>query len=1024
MALSSEKERVRQLDLDTYDIQQLGSTGTFDSVLTLATEISGAASAAINVISGAEQINIAMRNCELPVRTPREISFCNIVVDKEAAFEVEDATTDPRFSKNPYVNGSDGFRFYAGHPVKSSQGFSLGTLCIFDTVARRLTDSQRAQLSELALITQGLLEAHRAEYQRQRIAAIMRVQSEVLQQASLANALKDMADKLIHGTESCIAKARASMSIVTEDKKRLLWIAGPSLPKDFAQLCSNVDIESTDALCALVAQRRGVIMCPDITRDEELIELRPTLEAFGIRSFWSCPLFASGGALIGTFSLFFSHARELTDADCALFEIVGETASILVERDRSLRSLIESERQLSEAQKIAGLGAYTAYMDSGLRVGSAITNQILGLPPDFPSMTTAQYDALIYSDDVEQVAQDRAEAIKQGCPLRTNYRIVRRSDGAVRWISGYGIPIQDIDGRITRYTGVMQDITDQRKAESTLRLYQRAIESSSNGVVIVDALDPKLPVVYVNPAFVKLTGYNLPEVLGKNLRFLQGSQRDQASRREIRDALERESEVRAVFQNFSKSGAEYWIELSVAPVRDEKGIVSHFVGFQTDITDRIRYEKELTFQAAHDSLTGLANRSLLNDRIDQGLIRNQGGNRLAVVFIDLDRFKLVNDSLGHAAGDRLLKEAARRIQRLIKESDTVARMGGDEFVIFFSNITDQEAAQRHTQEILNTLDLPFSIDGHSVTISASAGIAVYPEHGNTTSQLLRNADIAMYEAKSNGRSNSKIFSNALSATAVEKLGLKEALQTALVGRQFCLHYQPKINTNTGELVGFEALVRWNEPSRGLLYPASFIDAMEEFNLISALGTWVLQEACRQTMAWHLSGQYEVSVAVNVSASQFRKSSFFDEVVRALKASGLQARYLELEITESLMMESPEQFIQILGQLHQIGVKISVDDFGTGYSSLSFIRQFPIDYLKIDKSFVQDINTDSSDAAICATNITMAHNLGLMVVAEGVETVGQATFLKANGCDILQGYLISKPLPPEAPFGPFPLCLRY
>ncbi|MBC7514124.1 MAG: EAL domain-containing protein [Herminiimonas sp.] len=689
----------------------------------------------------------------------------------------------------------------------------------------------------------------------------------------------------------------------------------------------------------------------------------------------------------------------------------------------ALRQLIESERRMKEAQEIAGLGAYNLTAGAYIRSGSAITNSILGLPAELTSLSATDYNRMIHPDDLPRLLSEREHASRTGEPIESTYRIIRRSDGAVRWIKSRGVQIRDDSGDVVRQSGVLQDITALREAERALRLNQRAVEASSNGILIVDAQVPDLPIIYVNRAFETLTGYSQAEILGQNCRFLQGDESDQAGLRNLRQALQSQQDGHALLRNYRKDGTLFWVDLHVSPVRDEQGTVTHYVGFQTDCTERIRYQDELRYQAGHDSLTGLANRSLLQDRIDQALLRSRPGEQLAVVFIDLDRFKLINDSMGHGAGDLLLKECALRIGAKVDAEDTIARMGGDEFVVLLHQVAGPESVQQQIDAILVALNAPFYIDGNTITISASAGIALYPAHGETTSALLRNADIAMYDAKSHGRDNSRLFSTDLSERAVDSLRLKTELIVALAERQFCLHYQPKIDAGSGELVGFEALVRWNHPVRGLLYPGSFIDAAEDFGLINELGSWVMREACRQAKAWHLAGSHMVSVAVNVSAAQFRNQAFLVEVEHTLAHTGLAAGFLELEITESLVMESPQQFIQILSQLHGMGVTISVDDFGTGYSSLSFVKQFPIDFLKIDKSFVNDISTDPSDAAICETIITMGHNLGLLVIAEGVETIEQALFLRAHGCDILQGYLISRPLAPDSDFGVYPRLLQ-
>ncbi|MBC7500505.1 MAG: EAL domain-containing protein [Herminiimonas sp.] len=563
------------------------------------------------------------------------------------------------------------------------------------------------------------------------------------------------------------------------------------------------------------------------------------------------------------------------------------------------------------------------------------------------------------------------------------------------------------------------DIIDQRQAGEALRLDLAAFEASHEGAVIVDALQRDMPMIYVNPAFCALTGYTRKEVLGRNCRFLQGAENNQPGLHNLRHALLDKVDGYALLRNFRKDGTEFWVELRTTPVRDERGSVTHFVGFQTNVTDRVRYERRLKYQAGHDQLTGLPNRTAIQDRIDLSLERTQDTDLNAVVLIGLDHFKLVNHGLGYGAGDLLLKECADRIRASLRKQDAVARLGGDEFVIFLHNVKSTRKAEQLVATVLAALSEPFALDDQVMSVSASAGIAIHPLHGSTTSSLLRAAGIALHEAKSLGRANATLFSDRMGGQASDNIQRKKELKAALAEDQFCLHYQPKIHARTGELMGFEALVRWNHPERGLLFPASFIQASEELGLICELGAWVMKEACSQMALWHGAGRPMVSVAVNVSATQFRSGSFLADVERTLEEAGLDAQFLELEVTESLAMENPIQFIEILSELHRLGVAISVDDFGTGYSSLSFIKQFPINFLKIDKSFVDDITNDPSDAAICDTIITLAHNLGLLVIAEGVVTVDQAEFLRELGCDILQGYLISKPLPSGADFGPYP-----
>ena len=1018
-------ERRRLQALQQCDVEGIGRSGMFDALLRLATDLSGIPGAAVNLIDATRQINLAAYKLDLPTTINREDTFCTTVIEEDRVLEVRDASLDPRFAGNPSVTPEDGIRYYAGFPIRSPDGFALGTLCLVDFVPRSLDASQRDRLLTLAEVASQLLEVHRADYGRRRRAALLQIQSEVFHEVAVGTPLRDLAIKLIGALETHFPSARGALMKADCDGV-LHWVAGPSLPHEISTRFACLEPDLSGLPCTVAAHGRLPVQCTDISADPVWCQSASCLVKANIAGFCSTPLFATGGALVGTFDVYFQSVYEPSVDERELISLVTNSAAILVERDAALSSLVESERRLHEAQEIAQLGAYSVNADHNVRTGSSITNAILGLPADSPALSTVAFNRMIVPEDLPAVLAFRRDAEQSDAALKITFRIRRHGDDAVRWIEGRGKQMRDADGKITRFAGVIQDITDRRLADQALRLNQRAVDSSSTGIVIVDALATDTPVTYVNPAFERLTGYPKEEIIGRSCLFLQREHRNQPSLRKLRRAFKLHQECHALLRNFRRNGDEYWVELNTAPIRDEHGTVTHFVGFQNDCTDRIRYENELAHQAGHDTLTGLANRSLLQDRLEQSLLR--GGDDAksachALTFIDLDHFKLINDSLGHAAGDLLLKECARRIKSQIDAQDTVARMGGDEFVILLHDVGNEAGAVRQIDAVLAALNTPVTIDGHSMSITASAGIALFPAHGDTASALLRHADVAMYDAKSRGRAGIRVFSDELRLHAADRLKLKEELITALAQQQFCLHYQPKIDARSGDLVGFEALVRWNHPSRGLLYPGSFIDATESFGMISELGTWVMEQACRQAAAWHRTRRFPVTVAVNVSAAQFRKGDFVSGVERILADTGLAAKQLELEVTESLVMESPEQFIQVLAQLHELGITISIDDFGTGYSSLSFVKQFPIDYLKIDRSFVNDISTDPSDAAICETIITMAHNLGLLVVAEGVETIEQAAFLRDHGCDILQGYLISKPLPADADFGVFPREFR-
>jgi diguanylate cyclase (GGDEF)-like protein len=420
---------------------------------------------------------------------------------------------------------------------------------------------------------------------------------------------------------------------------------------------------------------------------------------------------------------------------------------------------------------------------------------------------------------------------------------------------------------------------------------------------------------------------------------------------------------------------------------------------------------QLHHLALHDTLTRLPNRSLLEDRITHSITSSErSGKRFALMFIDLDRFKTINDSLGHHYGDKLLQGVAARLTACLRAEDTVARLGGDEFVVLLAEINTPTAAGSVAQKLLDALALPMDIEGQQQSISGSIGISIFPEDGTTLRELMSNADSAMYHAKKVGRGNHQFFAPEMNAAAGARLQLEQALRLALERKEFELHYQPKVDVASGEVVAMEALVRWRSPTRGLVPPYEFISVAEEIGLIIPLGAWVLRAACEQNQAWQDAGLARLRVAVNLSAYQFRQKDLPEFVAGVLAQTGMAGEYLELEVTESVVMHNPQEAIRILELLSAQGIHISVDDFGTGYSSLSYLKQFRLDTLKIDRSFVRDINSDADDAAIVRSVIALAHSLRLQVIAEGVETAEQLEYLRALGCDQYQGYLRSKPVP--------------
>ena len=568
------------------------------------------------------------------------------------------------------------------------------------------------------------------------------------------------------------------------------------------------------------------------------------------------------------------------------------------------------------------------------------------------------------------------------------------------------------------YLLVKKMLDDAQLAAQALKLRDRAIEASINAIIITDHTVANHPIEYVNPAFTRITGYSSAEVLGRNWSFLLGEDAEQPALKGIRAALQDSKEGRALLRNYRKDGSLFWNDLQLAPVKDDRGAVTHFVGILNDVSDAMRYQAELEHQATHDTLTGLPNRNLLKDRIAQAIAYAKRYQRtLAIAFIDLDNFKLVNDSLGHQAGDQLLKTVSARLKSCVRVSDTVARMGGDEFVLLLCDHSAEAGVETTPldvtlQRILNEIALPYQIGPHEFFLSCSIGYTLLPDDGDTADLLLKNADMAMYHAKELGRNNIQPYVRELNEKVVLRLSLEGDLRRALENGEFFLCYQPQVDLVTRRIVGMETLIRWQHPQRGLISPVQFIPLAEETGLIVPIGAWVLRTACAQAKAWQDAGLPLVRLSVNLSARQFTQRDLIASIRQVLEETGLSAEYLELELTESLIMHNAELFISTLRELREIGIELAVDDFGTGYSSLSYLQRFPINRLKIDQSFVRDLGGNVDSGAISSAIITLGHSLGLKVIAEGVETIEQLDFLDSSKCNEIQGYYFSKPLPAD------------
>jgi len=681
----------------------------------------------------------------------------------------------------------------------------------------------------------------------------------------------------------------------------------------------------------------------------------------------------------------------------------------ITERKRAEQALRESEARLKEAQRIALIGNWSLDLVSNELRWSDEIYRIFDIDPNKFGASYEAFLKAIHPEDREFVNRAYTDSVKNKTPYTIVHRL-RMKDGLVKHVQERCETVYDPDGRPLRSIGTVQDITERMQAEAEMQKLSRALEQTADAVTITDRNGI---IEYINPAFEATTGYRKDEILGRKPSLLKSGKQGPDFYKMLWTTILAGKIFSEVFVNRRKDGTLYYEEKTITPLRDAQGNITHFVATGKDISERMQAQERLQFMAQHDVLTELPNRALFLDRLKQALARARMHRRLvAVLFLDLDRFKNINDTLGHQIGDLLLQEIAHRFLKAVRDGDTVARLSGDEFAFLLEDMPTGEGISFIAEKVLDSLKPVFLIDGHDLFVSASIGISLYPNDGEETGTLLRNADVAMYRAKDMGKNNYQFYSAEMSVKAFERLSLESSLRRAVEREEFLLYYQPQVDVQTGKILGVEALLRWQHPDLGLVAPNEFIALLEENGLIVPVGEWVMRKACAQVRDWHKAGWDHLGVAVNLSARQFNAPGLVEMVERTTSELGFKRERLELEITESVIMRHAQVTIDALETLSRMGVQLAVDDFGTGYSSLSYLRRFPIDTLKIDSSFIRDIPDDPDDSAITTAIIVMAQSLKLKVVAEGVETEEQLRYLREHGCHVMQGYLFSKPLPAE------------
>ncbi|MGH1432302.1 MAG: EAL domain-containing protein [Neptuniibacter sp.] len=717
------------------------------------------------------------------------------------------------------------------------------------------------------------------------------------------------------------------------------------------------------------------------------------------------PLYSMSGEPIGLLVVLDSKPLDDQKTVQSFFELVRSRIEAEYDRLGAYRLIKEKEKALTDLIRCSTDFIWEINTDLEYTLAETSRDGILGFQSK--EMLGKKPFDFMTKDEGDRVAKIFKPIWEQRISFKDLENNLVTHSGEHVYVSTSGVPIYDSDGAFKGYRGVDRDISERKKRELELQLSSTVLETASEGVMVTDF---KNKIIKVNKAFTDITGFSDDDVIGKQPAILKSNLHDKYFYKSIYQSLADHGRWAGEIKNKRKNGEVYPQWLSISSMYDDESKLIGYVALFNDITLRKEQEEKITYQANYDSLTGLANRHLMQDYFQRAILHAERYEKqVALLFIDLDRFKQVNDSLGHAFGDRLLQEAALRLNQQMRRTDIASRLGGDEFAVIIPDVTKLEEVESVARKVTRIFSEPFTLDSHELFISASIGITFYPDDGSTTKTLLRNADNAMYKAKEAGRNRYQFYTQQMHDDASRRHKVENALRRACSNNEFTLNYQPIVNAETLKIVGCEALIRWENSELGAVRPDEFIPIAEELGVIEEIGTWVLNEACTKAGELPQELKADFSISVNVSSYQFQTGRLIPKIQKALSESGISPSQIVLEITERLMLDDDEMILWQMEKLQEIGVSLSIDDFGTGFSSLSYLHKYPINTLKIDRSFMQGIESDGKIQDLVQAIIAMSHRLGLKTVAEGIEQKSQSDFLASNGCDFIQGYFYGKPM---------------